>query len=160
GSEERSEVGAVHEPHREVQTAVDVAGVVDRNHIRMLQRHDQLGLACEAFAEALVERKRRRDELHGNRPLQAKVVCPEDHAHAAAADQFLDPVAEEVGADVDGRVGVHRVAVASVRLASETFDPGTEPARAFPEGNGTVIVATEAKRWSSAYWDRSRPSTT
>ena len=31
GSKERSEVGAVHEPHREIQAAVDVARVVDRD---------------------------------------------------------------------------------------------------------------------------------
>ena len=69
----------------------------------MLQRHDQLGLAGEARTEPLVARERGRDELQRDRPFQAKVVRPVDHAHSTPADQLLDSVAEEVGADVDGR---------------------------------------------------------
>jgi hypothetical protein len=116
GPKKRTEVGAVYEPHREIDVAVDVAGVVDRNHIRVFQRHDELGLAGEALAETLVERKSGRDELDRDRPLQAKVVRPVHDTHPAAADQLLDPVTEEVRADVDGRVDVHCFAEASVRL--------------------------------------------
>ena len=67
----------------------------------MLERHGQLRLAGEALAEALVERKLGRDELQRDRPLQAQVVRAVDDAHPAAADQLVDPVADEVGADAD-----------------------------------------------------------
>ena len=102
-----SQIVAVHEPHREIDAAVDVARVVDRDDVRVLERHHELRLAREALAEAIVARQGRRDELERNRPLQAQVVRPVDDAHPAAADQLLDPVAEEVGADVNGRGDVH-----------------------------------------------------
>src|SRR5262249_49331661 len=50
-AQERTEVGPVYEPHREVDAAVDVAGVVDWNDVRMLERHDKLGLTGKALAE-------------------------------------------------------------------------------------------------------------
>ena len=88
----------------------------------MLERHDELRLAGKARTEALVARERGRDEFQRDRPLQAKVVRPVDDAHPTAADQLLDSVAEEVGADVNGRaVNVHGFAVASLRLALRTW---------------------------------------
>ena len=102
GPEQGAEVAAVHEPHREVDAAVDVARVVDRDDVRVLQRHHELRLAGEALAEPLVPRQGGRDELQRDGPLQAQVVGPVHDAHPAAADQLLDPVAEEVAADADG----------------------------------------------------------
>ena len=40
-------------------------------------------------------------ELQRDRPLQAQVVGPVDDAHAAPTDQLLDPIADELGADLD-----------------------------------------------------------
>src|SRR5206468_3625882 len=89
------------EAHREVEATGHVAGVVDRHDVWMLERDGELGLPGEAFAEALVERQLRRDELQRHRPLQAQVVGPVDDAHAAVADLLLDPIAEELSADLD-----------------------------------------------------------
>ena len=106
-SEQRAKIDAVHEPHREIDTAVDVTCVVDRDDVRVLQRHHELRLARESLAEAIVARQGRRDELERDRSLQAQVVRPVHDAHPTAADQLLDPVPEEVGADVGGLGDVH-----------------------------------------------------
>ena len=115
-SEQRAKVGAVHEPHREIDTAVDVAGVVDRDDVRVLERHHELRLARESLAEAIVARQGRRHQLERDRSLQAQVVGPVHDAHPAAADQLLDPVPEEVGADVGGRETSMLVPRSSLRL--------------------------------------------
>ena len=117
GSEQRAEIAAVHEPHREIDAPVDVARVVDRDDIRVLERHHELRLAREALAEALVPGQGRRHQLQRDRPLQAQVVGPVHDAHPAAAEQLLDPVSEEVAADVDGCGDVHAsAALATLRL--------------------------------------------
>jgi hypothetical protein len=94
----------------------EVSGIVDRDDVRMLQRHHELRLAREPLAEALVPRQRRRDELERDRPLQAQVVGAIDDTHSAAADQLLDPVSEEIGSDVDRCGDVHARALATLRL--------------------------------------------
>ena len=73
----------------------------------MLERHGELRLAGEALVEALVERELGRDELQRDRPLQPQVVGAIDDAHPAPADQLLDPVAEEVGSDLDLGLSAH-----------------------------------------------------
>ena len=73
----------------------------------MLQRHRELRLAGEAFLEALVERELRGDELQRHRPLQTQVVGAIDDPHPAPADKLLDPVAEEIGSDLDLCLGAH-----------------------------------------------------
>ena len=106
--EQRFEVGSLDEPHRQEETAVDVPGVVDRNDVRMLERHRELRLTGEALVEALVQRELGRDELERNRSLQTQVVRAIDDPHPAPADDLLDPVAEEVGSDLDLGLGVHQ----------------------------------------------------
>ena len=49
--------------HREVEATADVAGVVDRHHVWVLERHRKLRLTREAFAEALIQRKLGRHQL-------------------------------------------------------------------------------------------------
>ena len=101
GAQERPQIRSLDEAHREVEATVDVACVVDRHDVRVLERHGELRLAREAFAEALIERQLGRHELQRDRPFQPQVVGAVDDAHAAAADQLLDPIADEVGADLD-----------------------------------------------------------
>ena len=108
-AQERPEVRALDEAHREVEAAVDVAGVVDRNDVRVLERHRELRLAREALVEALVERELGRDQLQRDRSLQAQVVGAVDDAHPAPADQLLDAIAEEVGSDLDLGLGAHQL---------------------------------------------------
>ena len=85
-SQERPEVGAVDEPHREVEAAVDVAGVVDRDHVRMLERHRELGLAGEPLAETLVQRESGATSLSATVRFEPQVVGAVDDAHPAPAD--------------------------------------------------------------------------
>ena len=73
----------------------------------MLERHRDLRLAGEAFLEALVERELRGDELERHRPLQTQVVGAIDDPHPAPADKLLDPVAEEIGSNLDLGLGAH-----------------------------------------------------
>ena len=99
--EERPQVRSLDVAHREVETAVDVACVVDRHHVRVLERHGELRLAREALAEALIERQLGRHQLQRDRPLQPQVEGAVDDAHPTAADQLVDPIADELGADPD-----------------------------------------------------------
>ena len=50
-AQQRPQVGSLDVAHREIQDTVGVAGVVNRDDVGVLQRHRQLRLACEAFAE-------------------------------------------------------------------------------------------------------------
>src|SRR4029453_10300277 len=86
---------------RDIEATGRVPGVVDRHDVWMLERDGELCLPSEAFAEALVERQLRRDELQRDRPLQAQGVGPGAGAHAAVTDLLLDPIAEELGAHLD-----------------------------------------------------------
>ena len=121
-AQERAEVGPVDEPHREVNAAVDVTGVVDRDDVRMLERNDELGLTGKALAEPLVTCERRCDELQSDGPPEPHVIGAVDDPHPTPADQLLDPKTEEVRADVHGRVHVH-----SRRRSKPT--PGTRESR-------------------------------
>jgi hypothetical protein len=97
--EQRLQVVAVDETHRDVQHAVGLARLVDRDHVRVVERGCELGLAQEPLPEPLVLGELRRQELEGDIALQARVMGAVDDAHATASDERLDPVAEELGAD-------------------------------------------------------------
>jgi hypothetical protein len=97
--EECLQVAALDVSHHEVEPAVEFACVVDRHDVRMLQRSGELGLGQEPLPEAIVCRSLGRDQLHGDGPFQAAVVSAVDDSHSASADQFVDPVAEDLGAD-------------------------------------------------------------
>ena len=49
--DQRLQAGAVHVAHREVEDAVDLVGVVDRDHVRVVERRGELRLAEEARAK-------------------------------------------------------------------------------------------------------------
>ena len=56
-------------------------------------------LAQEPLAERLVLGQLRREQLERDLPLQPQVLGQVDDAHPAPAEQRLDPVAGELGAD-------------------------------------------------------------
>jgi hypothetical protein len=93
--EDRRQVLALDVLHREVEQAVDLARVVDGDDVRMLQGGGDPGLAREPLAEAGGLGEVRRDDLDGGPPAQVQVLGAVDHAHAAAADPLLDPVARD-----------------------------------------------------------------
>ena len=96
---ERAEVVAVDEPHREVQRAVLLAGAEDRHHVRVVERGRDPRLGDEAPPEARVLRQLGRDQLERDGPLERQVDRRVDDAHATAAEDALDAVAGEHGAE-------------------------------------------------------------
>ena len=92
-AQQRREVLAVHELHREEVLPLGLADVphaADRR-VRDLARHAHLAVeALEALGVAL---ERARQELEGDRLLELQVVGAVDLAHPAAAEQADDAVA-------------------------------------------------------------------
>ena len=62
----------------------DLAGVVDRDHVGVVELGRPLRLADEPLAEAVVVRKRRGEHLEGNLAAEAHVLGEVHDAHPAA----------------------------------------------------------------------------
>ena len=90
-----AQVVALDEAHRQIQLAVALARLVDRDHVRVVERGRELRLAQEAAAEALVAGELGSNQLQRHRALERDVERAVDDAHPAAADDRLDPVAAE-----------------------------------------------------------------
>ncbi len=73
--------------------------LVDRDDVRMVDRRGQLRLAEEAVTERFVLGEAGGQQLERNSPLEPQILGQVDDAHAAPAQQRLDPVAGELGAD-------------------------------------------------------------
>jgi hypothetical protein len=103
------EVRALDVLHREVEQPVDLAGVVDRDDVRVLERRGDPRLALEALAEALRLGVFRGDDLDRGAAPEVQVLGPVDDAHAAAPEAGLDPVAGDglTDARVSGGVRHH-----------------------------------------------------
>ena len=86
---------AAHVAHREIQAVLGLAGVVDRDDVRVVERRLDLALAAEARAERLVGGQRRVEQLQRDRAVQGLLRREVHGAHAAAAEQALDAVAGE-----------------------------------------------------------------
>ena len=93
--EHAAQVDALDPAHGDEQQAVGLGGVVDVDHVGVVDRRGELGLAHEALAEALVGGQLGADDLQRHRALEPEVDGPVDHAHAAAAAQGVDAVAGE-----------------------------------------------------------------
>ena len=65
----------------------------------MLERGRHPRLREEALAERHVVREMRREQLQRDITVEREIVRAVDDAHPAAADQRLDPIAGELGAD-------------------------------------------------------------
>ena len=85
--------------HGDVEDAVLVARVVDRDDVRVVERRGGPRLAHEPLAEALVVCELLGQELQRDLVPEAGVLGAIDDAHPAAAEQRLDPVPGELGAD-------------------------------------------------------------
>jgi hypothetical protein len=97
--EHRAEVLAVDEAHRQVEHAVRVARVVDRDDVRVLQAGRDGGLPLEAVAVLPVGGERRGEHLEGDRAAQLEVAGAVDDAHTAFADEGVDAVARQHAPD-------------------------------------------------------------
>ncbi len=99
GGQPRLEVGSLDVAHGDVVRAVDLAGLVDRDDVGVVDRRCQLRLTQEAGPERLVIGEVRRQQLQGHPPPQAALIRQVDDAHPAAADDRLDPIGAELGAE-------------------------------------------------------------
>ena len=87
------EVDALDILHDEVWSAVDFAEIVHGDDVRMLDPGGRRRLDAEALEIAVVARELRGDELDRPREVERQVGGAVDHAHAAARDLLVDPVA-------------------------------------------------------------------
>ena len=71
----------------EIVGVVLAADVVQPADVRVIQRRDGFGLACEACPEVGVGGQRWREDLHGNAAVQARVARPIHLAHAPCAEE-------------------------------------------------------------------------
>ena len=85
--------------HGDEEEVVGRPSLVDRDDVRMVDRSGQLGLAQEAVTERFVLGEAGSQQLERNPPLEPQILGQVDDAHAAPAQQRLDPVAGELGAD-------------------------------------------------------------
>jgi hypothetical protein len=85
---------AVDEFRDEILRARVFADVVHCDDVRMIERRRQLGFALKAPAGARVE-KRLRQELDRDGPVEPRVGCTIDDAHAAAAQDSVDAIAAD-----------------------------------------------------------------
>ncbi len=92
-SQQRREVFAVDELHRQKVTAVDVAHVVDAAHVRMRNLPRDAHLVEEALQARRLTMHRFGQELERDRLAQLQVLGPIHLPHATATDQSDDAVA-------------------------------------------------------------------
>ena len=90
------EVVALDVPHREVQLPVGVAGGVDRDDVRVIERGGNLRLAEEPVAEAIALCELRHEELEGNLAPEASVLGTVDRSHSPSPEQCLQPEAGDL----------------------------------------------------------------
>ena len=79
--------------HGEVEHAVDLAGVIDRDDVGMLEAGGEDRLLQEALPELGVRAPIGLEQLERDVSPQGGLNRPVDGAHAAAADHGLDPIA-------------------------------------------------------------------
>ena len=85
--------------HRDEEEVLGRPGLVDRDDVRMVDRRGQLRLAQEWASERLVLGEPPRQQLERDLPLEPQVLGQVDDAHAAPAQQRLDPVTGELSTD-------------------------------------------------------------
>jgi hypothetical protein len=89
----------------------------------MVDGRSQLRLTQEAVAKRLVLGEARRKKLERNLALEPQILGQVDDAHAAEAQQRLDPIAGELG--VDPRVVAHlHVRILAFGALRERYDSG------------------------------------
>ena len=97
------QVGAVDEAHGDVELAVDLPRLVDRDHVRVVDRGGEHRLALEALAEPAVAREVVGDQLQRHGPGERDLGRAVDPAHAALAGDAVDLVAREDGSRYEFR---------------------------------------------------------
>ena len=89
---QRAQVVAGHEPHRDVRDPVVLAGRVHRDHVRVVDAGRGARLGQKARADVVVVEQLRRDHLQRHDPVEIELERAIDDAHPAPANERLDPV--------------------------------------------------------------------
>ena len=84
--DERSEVGPPHVTHRDEQLSLDLARLVDRHDVRMVQPRGELGLPNETAPERLVVGQLVGEDLDRDAALEPRILRQVDDAHPATAE--------------------------------------------------------------------------
>src|SRR5581483_8046396 len=161
-TQELLEVGPRHVPHRDVQLVVDLPGGVDRHDVRVIERGGELRLLEETTPEGFVSAAVRSEHLEGDPTAQAYVFGEVDDSDAAAAEDPLDPVGEELAADAwirrDGHVSLDCLPYDN-RAEPNGDQLGTGWRAQAPFGTVTLAAVGEAVARSSTWFPRFRIST-
>ena len=88
-------VDALDDRHRQIQSTVDFAGLINRDDVRLGQPGGGVGLAPEPLLITRFGRRLGRQHLDGDIAIHHGVVGLVHLAHAAGADQRQQPVAPE-----------------------------------------------------------------
>ena len=92
----QSEALAIDVAHVDEEAAVDLAPVVDRDHVSVDEPGGDLGLALEPDPVLRIGTQFAAQQLERHDAFPPRVVCPVDLAHAAPAEQDLQPIRPEV----------------------------------------------------------------
>ena len=91
-SQELREVRPFDVAHRDEQAVIRLAGLVDRDHVRVVERGREPRLAQHPIAESVVLGVPLDEELQSDTPLEPWVAGTVDLAHSPAPDQLFDLV--------------------------------------------------------------------
>ena len=91
-AQQRRDVPAGHMPHREIQHPADLADLIDRDDVRVIDRRRRLRLVQEPLPELLIGGQRRRQQLQGHPPVQPLIIGAEHYRHPARAYLAFQPV--------------------------------------------------------------------
>jgi hypothetical protein len=89
------EVFSLDQAHVDVESTLDLAEVVDRHHVRIVEPRSCKRLATEPLLEHRIGGQLRRQNLDGDDPLGGCVKRLPDLAHATTAQEFDQFVAAE-----------------------------------------------------------------
>ncbi len=125
-----AEVRAIDEAHRQEGRAVDLAGLVERDDVGVVDRGREVRLAVEAGPEVGVLRQLVGQQLEGHLAAQLALLGEVDDTHATAAQDPLDAIRPEVGAQARvGTAGGHREMVPAFASHQSNSATGCSPGR-------------------------------
>ena len=93
------QVAADDEAHHDVQLPVDLARVVDRHHVRMLQRRRHPRLRQKPLPERHVLGEMRRQQLQRHITIERQITRPIDNPHPTPTQQRLQPITGKLRPD-------------------------------------------------------------
>ena len=94
-AQERAQIAALDVAHGQERRPLSVAGVIDRDDVRVIERGRDPRLAQEALPERVLVHKLGRQDLQRHLALQPLVLGEVHRAHRPAPDHRLDAVSRE-----------------------------------------------------------------